>query len=82
MAGRYLTTRQWTKKDEVIFLEENDGGWGGEAVIFANEAGGLTVAVAEEMAVDSNNEWFECKRELSKEEAERLRDYLNEYFPK
>lgn len=50
------------------------------AVFYANTAGGLMVAVSEEQAVDSFNETFECSIALAREDAIKLRDYLNEAF--
>lgn len=44
--------------------------------VFVNEAGGLSLGVAEEKAMDSYNETFECCAFLEKQDAIRLRDYL------
>lgn len=53
-----------------------------EGVIFvATEAGGLSVAVAEEKPMDSYNETFECTVHLSGDNARLLRDWLIDMFP-
>ncbi len=74
------------------FTEHRDAGWTGfyfEApgnpdnvmVLFANQGGGVTVAVSEERAMDSYNEGFELTIELPENAAKQLRDYLVEIFP-
>ncbi len=47
----------------------------------STDAGGLEISVADEKAVDSYNQTFECYIYLDKEASARLRDYLNECFP-
>ena len=53
-----------------------------EGVTFvATEAGGLSIAVAEEQPMDSYNQTFECTIHLSADNARTLRDWLIERFP-
>ena len=48
--------------------------------IFVNDGGGLSVGVSEEKAMDSYNVEFECHAFLTRDDAIRLRDYLNVAF--
>lgn len=46
--------------------------------IFVNRAGGLVISVVEDTWIDSFNVKQEIKSFLTKEQAEQLRDWLNE----
>jgi hypothetical protein len=76
---RYLTK---VMERDGSFYYENPSDADNVLIAFRNRGGELSVAVAEEQAMDSYNHTFECTAYLSREDAERLRDYLNENFPK
>jgi hypothetical protein len=46
------------------------------ATFVALENGGMSIAVAEEQAVDSYNQSFTCHATLNQEQAVKLRDWL------
>ncbi len=46
-----------------------------------DKSGLLIVSVAEEQAVDSYNQSFECTAHLTPDQAVQLRDWLNKQFP-
>ena len=73
--SRYLTRRDQSTIDGVLYFE-NPSDSDNTVVIFANEGGGLTIAVAEEFPMDSYNETFECTFALNETQAGKLRDYL------
>ena len=59
------------------FYWEGDGlSYDNAISIFLNQKDELTIAVTQEQAVDSYNQTFECTAYLSRQDAERLRDYL------
>lgn len=66
-------------KDRFHFEDPRDSQ--NEVTIYPTQGGGLYVAVAEERAVDSYNETFNCTIVLTDAEAKRLRDLLNGWFP-
>ena len=53
-----------------------------EGATFARDGDGLVVSVAEEKAVDSYNESFECDLHMTRKQVEQLRDWLLVEFPK
>lgn len=53
-----------------------------EVTIYANQAGGLYISVANEVAWDSYNHTVDCNIAVDEAAAIRLRDYLNNRFPK
>lgn len=53
-----------------------EGGW------FKLHNGGLIVSVAQEQAVDSYNQSFECSLTMTREQAVQLRDWLIQHFGK
>lgn len=74
---RYLTERDAPGQ----FYWEDPSDVDNVFIAFKNEAGGLTVAVSDEKAIDSDNETFECAAALNEADAVRLRDYLIRAFP-
>lgn len=74
---RFITTN----RNDGRFYHENENDPDNVLVMFYNQGDGLTISVAEERAMDSYNETFECTVCLSREEAERMRDYLNDILP-
>jgi hypothetical protein len=79
---RYHTQRKHGADEDGIFYYEEERDPDNVAVIFPNQGGGLTVSVSEEHAMDSYNQTLECTVALDAKQAERLRDLLNEWFPK
>jgi hypothetical protein len=77
---RYYTRRR-REPEDWRFYWEDPSDWDNAVVVVATEDDGLTIAVAEEKAMDSYNETFECSICLPKAEAIRLRDLLNEHLP-
>lgn len=77
---RYHTDRKPDAKSRGFYWETPHDS-ANVVVIFPNQAGGVTVAVAEEHAMDSYNAEFECSLALPPDEALRLRDLLNGWFP-
>ncbi len=63
------------------FHFENESDAENELNAYITEGGHLRVGVAEERAMDSYNETFECEAFLPAEDAERLRDFLLHHFP-
>lgn len=63
------------------FHFENDSDSENELNIILCESGGIRVSVAEEMAMDSYNQTFDCAVQLDKVSAVNLRDFLIEHFP-
>lgn len=78
---RYHTRKHGANEADIFYSEiEHDPD--NVVVIFPTEADGLMVSVSEEHAVDSYNSTFECSLSLPEAEAKRLRDLLNEWFPR
>lgn len=46
-----------------------------------HDGNGMTVSVAEEKAVDSYNQSFECSLTMTDEQAIQLRDWLLNHYP-
>ena len=51
-------------------------------IMMRRDGDGLVVSVAEEKAVDSYNESFECDLHMTRKQVEQLRDWLLVEFPK
>lgn len=69
-----------TKRHRLVFESHNS--WQDTAKFVANAEGHITVSVAEEKAVDSYNETFECSFTLDQKEAAKLRDWIAEVLTK
>ncbi len=63
---------------EPSYCAQNLGGFEEGAIFALNEAGGVTVNVSQEQAVDSNNQSFECTMSLSRKQAVDLLKWLTE----
>lgn len=63
------------------FRYENPSDSENEITVYPIAAGALSIAVADQKAMDSYNETIECQISLDLDAAKRLRDYLNEHFP-
>lgn len=53
-----------------------------EGADFVKHVKGISVSVAEEKAVDSYNQSFECTLTMSDEQAIQLRDWLTLHYPR
>ena len=59
-------------KDRVFFADELER-WSDAEVVFSRDDDGcLRIAVGEEKAVDSYNQWFDCSIRLTKEQTKKL----------
>lgn len=63
------------------FHFENKSDSENELNAYITEAGHLRIGVAEERAMDSYNQTFECEVYMPAETAENLRDFLCHHFP-
>lgn len=78
-----MTLRDWDLEWTALaehFRFEDPRDADNEVTIYPNKAGGLYISVAQEQAVDSYNQMFECYVTLDGDAAKRLRDYLNEHL--
>lgn len=65
-------------KDNAIFFEPSE--CFEEGATFALCGDGLLVSVAQEKAVDSDNQSFECCLHMTAEQVCKLRDWINKKF--
>lgn len=68
-------------KTEIIIFEPHHSHSFEEGAEFVAHESGLIVNVAQECAVDSYNQSFECSLHMSLSQTVQLRDWLNKQFP-
>lgn len=60
-------------------LEPTNAGDDGSTYVIRPD-GRMSISVSQEQAVDCHNQMFECTTILTRDDAIKLRDWLNEHF--